>query len=152
MRTRIDYTMIMKDLNSIKQAKAMPRADIISDHIPVKIKMNLKLKNLSKAKVKEQLELELLKQPEYKDKCNIEVRIRYDVLGNEPCGEQVDEESAENSWAEFKQTISEACKISLPTKSIAKRKHLMTQAILNKMKRRKTISSDWQVHTQLNRD
>ena len=76
--------------NSIKQAKAQPGADINSDHIPVKIKMNLKLKNVRKVKAKEQLELELLKQPEYRDKRNIEIRNRYDVIGNDPCGEQVD--------------------------------------------------------------
>ena len=82
--------------------------------------MNLKLKNLRKDKVKEQLELELLNQPEYWDRYNIEVRSRYDVLGNDPSGEQVDEETAENSWVEFKHTISEALKLSLPT--ISKKK------------------------------
>jgi len=70
----------------------MPRADINSDHM-----MNLKLKNLRKFKVKEQLELELLKQPEYRVKYNIDVHNRYDVLGNDPSSEQVNEESAENS-------------------------------------------------------
>ena len=95
-RNQIDYIMVNERFkNSIKQAKAMPRADINSDHIPVKIKMNLKLKNLRKVKVKEQLELELLKQPEYRDKYNIEIRNRYYVLGNDPSGEQVDEETAE---------------------------------------------------------
>ena len=46
--------------NLIKQAKS----DINSDHIHVKIMMNLKLKKLREVKVKEQLELELVKQPD----------------------------------------------------------------------------------------
>ena len=83
--------------NSIKQAKAMPGADINSGHIPVKIMMNLKLKTLRKVKVKEQLELKLLNQPEYWGRYNVEVRNRYDVLGNDPSCEPVDEETAENS-------------------------------------------------------
>ena len=62
--------------NSIKQAEATPGADINSDQIPVKIIINLKLRNLRKVKVKEQLELELLRQPEYRDRYNIEVRNR----------------------------------------------------------------------------
>ena len=71
----------------------MPGADINSNHIPIKIMMNLKFKKLRK--VKEQLELELLKQPEYRDRYNIEVCNRYDVLGNDPSGEQVDEQVSE---------------------------------------------------------
>ena len=134
--------------SSIKQAKAMPGADINSDHTPVKIMTNLKLKSLRKVKVKEQLELELLKQPEYRDRYNIEARNKYDVLGNDPNGEQVEEATAENSWAEFKHIISEALKLSLPTKSKTKRQHWMTQAILDKMKRRKAIRSDRQMHKQ----
>ena len=149
-RNQIDYIMVNERFkNSIKQAKAMPEADISSDHIPFKIKMSLKLKNLRKVKVKEQLELELLQQPEYRDKYNTGVRNRCGVLGNVPSGEQVDEETAENSWAEFKHIISEALKISLPTKSNTKRRHRMTQDILDKMKRRKAISSDRQMHKQL---
>ena len=45
--------------------------------------------------------------------------------------------------------ISEALKLSLPTKSKTKRKHCMTQTILDKMKRRKAIRSDRQMHKQL---
>jgi len=52
----------------------MPRADLHSNHITVKIKMNLKLKILRKANVREQLDLELPKQPEYRNKYNIEVK------------------------------------------------------------------------------
>ena len=64
-RNQIEYIMINKIFkNSIKQAKAMPGADINSNHIPIKIMMNLKFKKLRKVKVKEQLELGLLKQPE----------------------------------------------------------------------------------------
>ena len=45
-RNQIDYIIINERFkNLIKQAKAMPGADINSDHIPVKIMMHLKLKN-----------------------------------------------------------------------------------------------------------
>ena len=105
---------------------------------------------MRKVKAKEQLGLVLLKQPEYRDRYKIEIRNRYGVLGNDPSGEQVDEESAKNSWAEFTHIISEALKLSLPTKSKTRRKHWMTQPILDKMKRRKAIRSNRQVHKQLN--
>ena len=53
--------------------------------------------------------MELLKQPEYRGRYKTELPNSYDVLGNDPSSEQVDEETAENGWAEFKHTISEVC-------------------------------------------
>ena len=88
--------------NNIPEIKlTITGAGINSDHIPVKKMINLKLRNLRNVKVKEQLELELLKQPVERERYNIEVHSRYDVLGNDLGSEQVGEETAENNWAEL---------------------------------------------------
>ena len=69
--------------NCIKLAKTLPGADINSDHNPVKVKMKVKLKQMKKTKAREQIDLDLLKQQEYKDRYNIEVRNKYELLNTE---------------------------------------------------------------------
>ena len=77
-RNQIDYKMINQRFrNCIKLAKTLPGTDINSDHNPVKFKMKVKLKQMKKTKAREQLYLDLLKQQEYKDRYNIEVRNQY---------------------------------------------------------------------------
>ena len=78
-RNQIDCIMINQRFrNSIKLAKTPPEADINSDHNPVKVKMKVKLKQMKKKKAREKLDLDLIKQQEYKDKYNIEMRNKYE--------------------------------------------------------------------------
>ena len=63
--------------NCIKQAKTYPGADMNSDHNPVVIKVNMKLKRTNATKRSEQLELNLLKEETYKHKYNVEVQYIY---------------------------------------------------------------------------
>ena len=77
-RNQIDYiTINQRFRNCIKLAKILPGADMNSDHNPIKVKMKVKLKQMKKTKARQQLDLDLLKQQEYKDRYNIEVRNKY---------------------------------------------------------------------------
>ena len=61
-RNQIDYIMFNERFrNCIKQAKTYPGADMNSDHNPVVVKINMKLKRTNATKRIEQLELNLLK-------------------------------------------------------------------------------------------
>ena len=100
--------------NCIKLAKTLPRADINSDHNPVKDKMKVKLKQMKKTKAREQIDLDLLKQQEYKDRYNIEVRNKYELLNTEETPQQPEPEFIENKWKSTKTCLTEALKTSLP--------------------------------------
>ena len=59
-RNQIDYIMLNERFrNCIKQAKTYPGADMNSDHNPVVVKINMKLKRTNATKRSEQLELNL---------------------------------------------------------------------------------------------
>ena len=81
VRNQIDYILVSQRYrNSLKQVKTYPGADINSDHNPVIAKMEIKLKNLRQFKREEQLDLNLLKQESIKNKYNVEVRNKYELL------------------------------------------------------------------------
>ena len=79
---QIDYIMLNEKFrNCIKQAKTYPGADMNSDHNPVVVKINMKLKRTNATKKRsEQLELNLLKEETYKYKYNVEVQNIYERL------------------------------------------------------------------------
>ena len=45
--------------------------------------MKVKLKQMKKTRAREQIDLDLLKQQEYKDRYNIEVRNKHELLNTE---------------------------------------------------------------------
>ena len=51
---------------------------------------------MKKTKAREQLDLDLLKQQEYKDRYNIEVRNKYEFLNTEEILQQPEQEFIEN--------------------------------------------------------
>ena len=51
---------------------------------------------MKKTKAKEQIDLDLLKQQEYKDRYNIEVRNNYEFLNTEETPQQPEPEFIEN--------------------------------------------------------
>ena len=66
-RNQIDYILINKRFrNNVKQVKIYPGADINSDHIPVVMKLKIKLKKMEKPKVREHFDLEVVKEESYK--------------------------------------------------------------------------------------
>ena len=61
-----------------------------SDHNPVVVKINMKLKRTNATKRSEQLELNLLKEETYKNKYNVEVQNIYERLCIEETEQQPD--------------------------------------------------------------
>ena len=118
--------------NNVKQAKAYPGADINSDHNPVVIKLKVKLNKMQKAQGREHLHSDLLKEDSYKSKYNIEIRNQYDILEQEECEQSPTDQNeyVEMEWANIKNTIQNAMKITLPKKENTKRKKWMTNEIL----------------------
>ena len=68
--------------------------------------MKVKLKQMKKTKAKEQLDLYLLKQQEYKDRYNIEVRNKYESLNTEETPQQPEPEFIENKWKSTKTCLT----------------------------------------------
>ena len=95
LRNQIDYIMFNERLrNCIKQAKSYPGADMNSDHNPVVVKINMKLKRTNATKRIEQLELNLLKEETYK--YYVEVQNIYERLRIEETEQQADNGSFNN--------------------------------------------------------
>ena len=96
-RNQIDYIMLNEIFrNCIKQAKTYSGADMNSDHNPVVVKINMKLKRTNATKRSEQLELNLLKEETYKNKYNVEVQNIYERLCIEETEQQPDNGSFNN--------------------------------------------------------
>ena len=78
--------------NCIKQAKSYPGADMNSDHNPVVVKINMKLKRTNATKRSEQFEFNLLKEETYKYKYHVEVQNIYERL----CIEETEQQQPDN--------------------------------------------------------
>ena len=129
--------------NCIKQAKTYPGADMNSDHNPVVVKINMKLKRTNATKRSEQLELNLLKEETYKSKYNVEVQNIYERLCIEETEQQPDNGSFNNQcdqkWTTVKQSIKSSLNAVLPRKVNRKKQKLMTDDILNLMGKPKAV-------------
>ena len=153
-RNQIDYIMINQRFrNCIKLGKIFTGADINSDHNPVKVKMKVKLKQMRKTKPREQIDLDLLKQQEYKDRYNIEVRNEYELLNTEETPQQPEPEFIENKRKSIKTCLTEALRTTLPKKTNRKKQKWMADDILNKMDERKAMKGRNEEHyQQLNKE
>ena len=75
-RNQIDYIMFNERFrNCIKQAKTYPGADMNSDHNPVVVKINMKLKRTNTTKRSEQLEFNLLKEEKYTKNTMLKYKV-----------------------------------------------------------------------------
>ena len=111
--------------------KVRSQIDFIMIKNPEVIKLSVKLTKMQKAQGREHLNLELPKEDNYKRKYNIEIRNQYDILEQEECEQSTDQnEYVEMEWANIKNTIQNAMKITLPKKENTK---WMTNEILQKM-------------------
>ena len=142
--------------NCIKQAKTYPGADMNSDHNPVGVKINMKLKKTNATKRSEQLELNLLKEETYKYKYNVEVQNNYERLCIEETEQQPYNGSFDNQcdkkWTAVKQSIKSSLNAVLPRKANRKKQKWMTDHILNLMENRKQFKySDKDEYNKLNK-
>ena len=68
--------------------RTYPGTDINSDHNPVVMKIDIKLKIMKKNQIREHAELNLLRHDECRAKFNIEIRNRYTTLNVEELEQQ----------------------------------------------------------------
>ena len=101
--------------------------------------MKVKLKQMKKTKAREQIDLDLLKQQEYKERYNIEVRNKYELLIAEETPHQPEPEFIENKRKSTETCLTETLKTSLPKKINRKKQKWITDDILNKMDERKVV-------------
>ena len=80
-----------------------------------------------KTTARDQIDLYLLNQQEYKNRYNIEVRNKYDLLNTEETPQQPEPEFIENKWKSTKTCITEALKTSLPKKTNKKKQKKMDE-------------------------
>ena len=127
--------------NCIKQTKTYPGADMNSDHNPVVVKINMKLKRTNATKRSEQFEFNLLKEETYKYKYNVEVQNIYERLCIEETEQQPDNGSfnnqCDNKLTIVKQPIKSSLNAVLPRKANRKKQKWRTGHILNLMENRK---------------
>ena len=147
-RNQIDYIVFDERFRDcIKQAKTYPGPDMSSDHNPVVVKINMKLKRTNSTKRSEQLELNLLKEETYKNKYNVEVQNIYERLCIEETEQQPDNGSFNNQcdkkWTIVKQSIKSSLNAVLPRKANRKKQKQkwMTDHILNLMENRKQFKN-----------
>ena len=136
-RNQIDFILINKRFrNAVKQARTYPGADVGSDHNPLMIKMNIKLKK-PEEKANQQMELNLLKHDEYKRMYAVEVQNQYEALSKEETDQGSDLEvvGLDRTWQLLKTSMVQAAKKVLPKKDTVKRISWMTNEILQKCKR-----------------
>ena len=120
-------------------------------------KMEIKLKNLRQLKRKEQLDLNLLKQESIKNKYNVKVRNKYELLVNQDqIQEPNDQLNVENKWNifnMFKTSMLTALQKTLP-KKMNDKKIWMTDEIFVKMSERRKFknSKDIEKYDRLNRE
>ena len=154
-RNQIDYILINDRFrNNVKQVKTYPGADINSDHIPVVMKLKIKLKKMEKPKVREQFDLQLLKEENYKKEYNVEIRNAYSKLSNQTIEQTPeDQNEVEKKWGIIKESLNTSLRTVLPNKHAMKKKPWMTDDILMKMEERKKCKNiDSDKYKQLNKE
>ena len=138
-RNQIDFILVRERFrNSVKQARSYPGADIASDHNPVLVKLNVKLKK-NKRSTKGQssgIYVNILKT-DIADVYNVTFRNRYEGLNVEIADQSNNvEESVENTWCNFICSLQSANEI-LPKKKRQAKQPWMTDEILLMMSERR---------------
>ena len=134
-RNQIDFIRINKRFrNGVRQPRTYPGAEVGSDHNPLIIKMNIKLKTPKKKQINQQIELNLLKHDEYKIMYAVEVQNQYESLSKEETDQGSDLEVVDRTWQLLKTSMMQAAEKVLPKKDRVKRKSWMTNEIIQKSK------------------
>ena len=108
-RNQIDYVTINQRFrNSITQAKTYPGVDCGSDHVPVVVDMNVKLKRLRRKRREPQAQLSKLKDESIRSLYSVTVRNKYEGLE--------DEITVEQQWSRISGALVEAAEEVVPKK------------------------------------
>ena len=114
-RSQIDYILISQRFrNCVKQTKTYPGADIGSDHNPVVMKHLVKLKQVKSSKRDPQLDMSMLRNEDLKNRYNLSIQNRYEILAIEDGFQLTEERQIENQWKMLKDSMVNAAKEVLP--------------------------------------
>jgi len=131
--------------NSVKQCRTFPGADINSDHNPLLAKLSIRLKKITKKKQDGKLEIDWgkLQTQEERDKFNVEIRNRYEVLcveGSEQVEQEKQEDLTDHKWEWLKESMKMGMEKAPKKERIAKQPW-MTKEILDLMSERKKVKN-----------
>lgn len=134
-KNQIDFVCVNKRYrNAITNAKSRPGADCGSDHNPVVINMNIKLKKITKKKIVKKWDLEKLNNEESRNTF-VETfnKETLEVYSNTYTKENIEE-----NWKIFKHILESTAKEVIGfSKRGEKKKKWITQEIINLMEERK---------------
>ena len=149
-RNQIDYiTVNSRFRNAVKQIKTFPGADIYSDHVPVIMKCQVKLKKIVKKKLEPKREMSVLKKnTELREKYQIEVRNRYEALEEEDLDGE--ENEIDKRWRMLETALVETAEKLVPAIEKKKKQKWMTDEILGMMEERRKAkgTSEYEVLDQ----
>ncbi|GFS27514.1 RNA-directed DNA polymerase from mobile element jockey-like, partial [Elysia marginata] len=138
-RNQIDYLAINSRFkNAVSKCKTYPGADIGSDHAPVIMKINIKLKIPRRKPTKAaKYDVSQLKNEELQKKYAVEVKNRFQCLMLENRTHEANEENVNNIWDSLKIAITETNESMLPKAKRERKQAWMKEEILELMKERK---------------
>ena len=122
--------------------KHIPGADIGSDQNPVVMKLLVKLKQLKCSKRDPKLDMSMLRNEDLKNRYNLSIQNRYEILAIEDGFQLTEERQIENQWKMLKDSMVNAAKEVLPCKKKETKQSWMTKNILEKMRERKKAKSN----------
>ncbi|GFR66208.1 craniofacial development protein 2 [Elysia marginata] len=115
-----------------------PGADIGSDHAPVIMKINIKLKIPRRKSTKAaKYDVSQLKNEELQKKYAVGVKNRFECLMLENCTHEANEENVNNIWDSLKTAVTETNESMLPKAKRERKQAWMKEEILELMKERK---------------
>eukprot|EP00112_Aurelia_sp_Birch-Aquarium-sp1_P012696 Seg2673.1 transcript_id=Seg2673.1/GoldUCD/mRNA.D3Y31 product="hypothetical protein" protein_id=Seg2673.1/GoldUCD/D3Y31 len=117
-----------------------PGADTGSDHNPVVMKLNVKLKKLQRKHSRIKLDMNSLKAENIKNRFVAEVNNRTAIYTEET--HQYEPEEIDNYWKDVRTGLNDAAKTVIPKKNHDKKQKWMTDEILGMMKERKENKND----------
>ena len=154
-RNQIDYILISRcHRNSVKNVCTYPGADINSDHNPVVMKLQLKLKKITRSKPTPKQNFQLLKDGDIRNRYSVCISNRYSQLMEEQPiqEEETVEEKIDKKWSYLKSSISAADEEVLPVIKRVKKQKWMTDKILNLMEERRKLKRNTSEYNLMERE
>lgn len=148
VRNQIDFILINKRFrNCVKSAKTYPGADVGSDHNPVVVRMQLKLKIIKRTQNSDKIHIEKLKDKETRQRT--EEKLNEELRTNNTIEEHT---NIDKKWNTIKDIIVKVGKNELKQSKIEGKKEWMTQEILTLMEqRRKYKNRNTELYNQTHR-
>ena len=150
VRNQIDYIAINSRFkNSVLNAKTYPGCDINSDHNPVVITMQVKLKKIQKPKTTNKISWNTTNRTQLEQ---YEKHVEVQLESKSKC-EQRDgiEGNIETMWTNLKNVITETAEIKIGKTNRKQKNQWMTQEILELMNERRKNKNNKTLYKELNK-